>query len=347
MDVGWQALSLSPSWCKGKTILVRATDAIRLCREGGYEELPRMRAWEQLAGLRRQDMGRVRDFVSRARLTGFPLSSFEDGAVLALLRGAIKNQDLVLLRESAGAGKAPARPTAEQRKLIAKIEAQTRNRLSYLGRQYKLVADVDLSKTPQRDSYEVVRREDAIQVLDGLATQMGSSPELTPLLAKAREKLTADWRPPLSPDGLILLHRIPQLASSPDPTMPITPSQMKKLIEGTATRLYAGQILGPSGPMGNWPFLLKRDGRPVDSGSLNGSTTNTFKNNAWLSDRNGKFLFEDVPAGDYAVEVLLPAGDLLVNKDPVPPGINESGWRAPTPEIDRFAFRETPEELIG
>jgi hypothetical protein len=29
VDVAWQALSLSPSWCKGKTILVRVTDAIR------------------------------------------------------------------------------------------------------------------------------------------------------------------------------------------------------------------------------------------------------------------------------------------------------------------------------
>lgn len=230
MDVGWQALSLSPSWCKGKTILVRATDALRLCREGGYEELPRVRAWEQLDGLGRQDMGRVRDFVSRARLTGFPLSSFEDGAVLALLRGAIKNQDLVLLRQ--GAGQGPARPTAEQRQLIAKIDAQTRNKLSYLGRQYKLLADVDLSKTPQRDSYEVVGREDAIQVLDGLATQMGSNPDLPPLLTKAREKLTADWRPPLSPDGLILLRRIKSLeAAKPDTEAPITPSQMKQMLQ--------------------------------------------------------------------------------------------------------------------
>ena len=228
MDVGWQALSLSPSWRKGKTILVRATDAVRLYREGGYEELPRVRAWEQLDGLGRQDMGRVRDFVSRARLTGFPLSSFEDGAVLALLRGAIKNQDLVLLREGAGAGQTPARPTAELRQLIAKTDAQTRNKLSYSGRQYKLVADVDLSKTPQRDSYEVVRREDAIQVLDGLTIQMGSSPDLPPLLAKAREKLTADWRPPLSPDGLILLRRVKSLAAAkPDTEAPTTPSQMK------------------------------------------------------------------------------------------------------------------------
>jgi len=174
----------------------------------------------------------VRDFVSRARLTGFPLSSFEDGAVLALLRGAIKNQDLVLLCEGAGAANAPERTTAEQRRLIAKIEAKTRDRLSYLGRQYKLVADVDLSKTPQRDSYEVVRREDAIQVLDGLATQMGSSPDLPPLLAKAREKLTADWRPPLSPDGLILLRRSKSLAAArSDTEAPITPSQMKALLE--------------------------------------------------------------------------------------------------------------------
>ena len=181
-------------------------------------------------------MGRVRDFVSGARLTGFSLSSFEDGAVLALLKGAIRNRDLVVLRECAGAGKVPARPTAELRRLIAKIEARTRNWLSYLGRQYRLVADVDLSRTPQRDSYEVVRHEDAIQVLDGVAAQKGPSPDLPQLLARAREKLTADWRPPFSPDGLILLRRISSRAAArSDTDAPITPSQMKAMLQADVT----------------------------------------------------------------------------------------------------------------
>jgi hypothetical protein len=175
---------------------------------------------------------------------------------------------LVLLREGAGAGQGAARPTAEQRQLIAKIEAQTRNRLSYLGRQYKLVADVDLSKTPQRDSYEVVRREDALQVLDGLANQVGSGPDLPPLLAKAREKLTADWRPPFSPDGLILLRRIKSLAAAkPDADAPITPSQMKALIQPDVT--FEVIVLGMDDkPLNDIQFTIEApDGEDYD-GSL-------------------------------------------------------------------------------
>jgi hypothetical protein len=50
------------------------------------------------------------------------------------------------------------------------------------------------------------------------------------LLARARAKLTRDWRPPLSPDGLVLLRRIIVLSSQrPDVGPAMTPSAMKKL----------------------------------------------------------------------------------------------------------------------
>jgi hypothetical protein len=214
--------------------LVRATDAIRLCREGGYEELHRMRAWEHLEGLRRQDMGTVRDFVSWARLTGAPLSSFEDGVVLALLRGAIKNQDLVLLREGAVAANAPGRLTAEQRRLVKKIEGKTGRSLGYAGRWYRLVADADLAKLSDRDSYEVVQQRDAAVVLDAMAERPATNADLAALLGEARAKLATDWRPPRPPEGLILLRGIPSartVATSSEPVY--TPSQLKQLFQPT------------------------------------------------------------------------------------------------------------------
>jgi len=232
MSVHLQSLSLTPSWSKEKTVLVRATDALRLCREGGHEELPSRSALGQLDGLRHQDMGTVRDFVCAAQLTGFPLSSFEDGKVLGLLRNAIANRDLVVLREGANVASADGRTTADQRKLIAKIEAKTRAKLNYSGRQYKLVADGDLAKIPERDRYEVVRREDAIRVLEGLTWQTTAAPDLVSMLGTAGEKLTADWRPPLQPNGLILLRRIAApLAAKVDAEPPITPSQMRALMQ--------------------------------------------------------------------------------------------------------------------
>jgi hypothetical protein len=234
MSVHLQSLSLTPSWSKEKTVLVRATDAIRLCREGGHEELPSRSALGHLDGLRQQDMVRVRDFVSSARLTGFPLSCFEDGNVLGLLRGAIANRDLVVLREGANPASADGSTTADQRKLIAKIEAKTRAKLNYSGRQYKLVADADLAKIPERDSYEVVRREDAIRVLEGLTWQAVVAPDLVAMLGTAGDKLTSDWRPPLQPEGLILLRRIVSLQAVTDSAEPaLTPSQLKQLFQPT------------------------------------------------------------------------------------------------------------------
>ena len=212
--------------------MVRVTDAIRLCRQGGYEEIPRTQALEQLDELHSQDMGRVRDFVSRTRLTGFPLSFFDDGAVLALLRRAITSRDLAVIRENADAANRPSSASAEQRRLLKKIESMAGRSLSHTGRGYRLVADSDLAKLPDRDSYEVVQHGDATVVLDAIAAQSGTAVDLVALLTEARTKLTADWRPPRHPEGLILLRKIiaPRVVTaSSEPAL--TPSQLKQLFQ--------------------------------------------------------------------------------------------------------------------
>ena len=165
------------------------------------------------------------------RLTRFPLSSFKDQDVLQLIAGAIQGRDLAVLTEGEKADGEEG-STAEQRRLVRKIEAKTRGRLAYSGRQYKLVADVDLSRVPNRNSYEVVAHANAMEVLEGAAHQPGAGTEVAALLLKARDKLTRDWRLPLSPDGLILLRRSnsPQVSSAA-PGVPLTPSQIKAMLK--------------------------------------------------------------------------------------------------------------------
>jgi hypothetical protein len=81
-----------------------------------------------------------------------------------------------------------------------------------------------------RDYYEVVGQGEARVVLDGAAKEAPASAEP---LRKANEKLSKDWRPPLHPDGVVLLRRIPVQASAPKEEGPaITPSQMKQLLTG-------------------------------------------------------------------------------------------------------------------
>ena len=138
------------------------------------------------------------------------------------------------MRESEGGAGGEGSAAAEQRRLVREIDGKTRGRLNHSGRRYRLVADVDFRKVQDRDSYEVVRHDDAAKTLDALARESGTSADLAGLFAEAKQKLTPDWRPPLAPDGLILLRRInsPQ-ALSAAVAESITPSQMKKMMTKT------------------------------------------------------------------------------------------------------------------
>jgi hypothetical protein len=64
-------------------VLVRTTDAIRLCHEDDRELLPLCRAVAWVGRLGRREMAAVRDFVARARLSACSLRS--DGATTFIL----------------------------------------------------------------------------------------------------------------------------------------------------------------------------------------------------------------------------------------------------------------------
>jgi hypothetical protein len=104
---------------------------------------------------------------------------------------------------------------------------------------------------------------------------------------------------------------------------------------------FAGMLKGPAGPLKNWPFLFKKDGQAVDQGGLSGgSSSNSFRDGAWWSDGDGKFEFKEMPAGYYAIEVLLPTGQLQEGEAPPPA---EAGRRASSlAGTDRTAFTEAP-----
>ena len=214
-----------------QVLLVRATDALRLCREEGCEALSARRASGLLDGFDRRRGGDARGFASRA--LGTRLTDVDDGQLLALLRNLVKTQQLVAIREGAGDQGTTSDSTAEQRRLVRALESLNGGRrLREAGREYRLVADVDLGRLPDRDRYEVVRRADAEQVLSSLANGSGAAgSSLATLLGQARGLLTNDWRPPLFPAGLVLLRKSPEIhASVRSPEAAITPSQMKKLV---------------------------------------------------------------------------------------------------------------------
>jgi outer membrane protein OmpA-like peptidoglycan-associated protein len=227
------ALVLAPAQPSSRLLrLVRAVDGLRLCGEEGCQLIPAYQAGQFVDEIPKRDLGCVRDFLSRVLGGRIPMARLDNGRLLMLLRDLIKTGELVVVRAGGLAGGAQQSSSAEQRRLVRAIDARTRGRLTLAGRHYRLVADSDLRGIPDRDSYEVEGKRAAEQVLTELARQASAqSTDLGQLLAQAREKLTADWRPPLEPDGLILLRKNVALRSaSVSSEPPLSPSQMKKLL---------------------------------------------------------------------------------------------------------------------
>ncbi len=212
----------------GKSIaLVDSLDALRLCREGSFEAVNASVAlWDFERESPRLSL-ELLDFAVRIGLASPFWGGCDGGDLAELIGNGIKRGDLVGLRQLSAAA---SKPTLDQRRLVAEIEAKTRGRLQLGGRQYKLIAGDDLNGMPDRNSYEVVPREDARRTLDRLAKEPGAAAALATLLGKARDKLTPDWRPPLAPDGLILLRRnsVARVHSS-EAGPALTPSQIRKL----------------------------------------------------------------------------------------------------------------------
>jgi hypothetical protein len=195
---------LTPSWeAKGRRLLVRAVDAISLCSQGGYEKVPRDDTEACLLNASRRDRAYLCAFVRHSGVSHASLSSLDDFGLLDLLRAALRRGEIVVVRQSHAVSETEDSPSQARQRLVVAIRKASGQSLIYQGRKYLLIADGDLAQVPSRDSYEVVGRKDAFAVLEGIART--ANPDLAGLLAQACESLTQDWRPPFSPNGLILL----------------------------------------------------------------------------------------------------------------------------------------------
>jgi hypothetical protein len=210
-------------------VLVSSTTWCSVRAEGGYHEIDSRKAIWILENLDRRRWLEMRRFVAEARLGNFALNRMDDHEVLKLIHDAIRDGRVIAVQKGTAKSDSPS-ATVELRRLLAQVEKATRGKLSYRGRQYKLVVDVDLAKIPGRDYYEVVGQDDARAVLDGVAKELDAPAEL---LKQASEKLSKDWHGSSShPEGLVLLRRIPVQATVPKEEGPaITPSQMKAMME--------------------------------------------------------------------------------------------------------------------
>jgi hypothetical protein len=255
------SLAVTTFRAEERLVLVRAADAVRLCSEGSYQrdDSAPFNLW--IDQFRRGKMGEVRRFLSHSRAASVPTYALDDAQVLTLLQGELKARNLVALRKSDGGQSSDA---AEQRRLVREIHGKTGGRLHFAGRQYKLAADADLDSLPERDSYEVVHHDEAVRILDTLATQSGNGTSpLAVLLVKARGRLTRDWRAPMRPEGLILLRRNFTPLGTPNDEPALTPSQIKKL--AGKTEWIEIEVVDELGKVYTGPYRVERpDGSVVE-----------------------------------------------------------------------------------
>jgi hypothetical protein len=204
-------------------------DAIRLCRDDRYQRVARDGLEASLASAARRDRANLCAFVQRSSLTPVSLSSLDDRGLVQLLCDALRGGELTVLRECAAASNSAGDSLLAQRRLVVAIQKASRHPLSLDGRKYVLIAAADLAGMANRGGFEVVGRREALLVLDGLAR---AEHGLASLLAEARELLTKDWRPPLSPDGLILIKAViqRQFVEAPADAEGWRPSRPKKSV---------------------------------------------------------------------------------------------------------------------
>ena len=283
-------------------------------------------------------MANLRAFASQARLWSLPLCGLDDRKLLALLRAGIHSRDLILLREGAGVSSAGKDSTAALRYLVRLVEARSRGHLAAGGRQYKLVADADLAKVPRRDDFEVVRHDDASHVLADIASEAGTPSDLAALLEQASAKLTRDWRPPLFPDGLILLRKSSAVqAPVAHVEAPVTPSQLAQMLPIHWVEFRIRDAGGR--PLGGLRYTVDLPDGSEKTGKL---------------DSQGKVRHEGQPGGDAALvladidEIFWSTGETEADT-PVELAITTSGideGEAVTFEIFRH-YRERPSEVVA
>lgn len=202
MSVEIPSLVLSSFPQKDRRLLVRAADAIRLCRDGSYEPLPRH---ESSQALSMRPAAQARDFVAKVGGLSRMLSDCPDQPLLAELRALIATGALVAVRECEGPPAQATPSLVKQRRVLGALATAKPEAMRFKGGIYRLLTDADFKRIQELDDYTVISRDSAVEVLTGLAES--ASAARARLFREAADLLTQDWRPPLSPDGLILLKR--------------------------------------------------------------------------------------------------------------------------------------------
>jgi outer membrane protein OmpA-like peptidoglycan-associated protein len=234
MDISCHHIPISQSWDvtddNKRIYIVDKIDGLWLCRNGEYVIVKNWevswefeRHWQSLSW-------EIGVFSARSCMIG--LRNFwqtEHEQAANIIQG-LRHGLLVGVRLNQGRSTRKEDPTVRQQQLVRQIEAK--GRLVAGSKHYRLLAGADLKGIPDRDNFEVVRHEEARRIIEKLSKDSGKPADWAKLLVQAIETLSPDWRPPLTPNGIILLRKLVALrVASMAPEAAITPSQLRALMD--------------------------------------------------------------------------------------------------------------------
>jgi hypothetical protein len=224
-DAGADVLMLSPPWARDLVALVPARLAAAIGATASCDELSAAEArW--LFESRADDLPGMREFVACARVGAAWHHRMSDGELRRWIVDRIDAGQFVAVRRLGSENEGG--PWRALRVFIQRIEELAPGGLFRSGgRHYKLLAGIDLTRVSDRDQFELASQNEARRILDEISQRNDTHAGLVALLAEARGKLSRDWRPPLEPDGLVLLRRkVTTRLARPTEIPVLTPSQM-------------------------------------------------------------------------------------------------------------------------
>jgi len=137
------------------------------------------------------------------------------------------------------------------------------------GRRCILVSRADYASVPGRENYQVVRHEEASLLFSAAAGAPTVAPSARLVLEKAAKLLAPNWRPPLSPQGLVLLRELPRMVASQRPEAALTPSQIRTLREAETSVNLELVVLGyDDQPLKDIKFSIETPDDDVREGDL-------------------------------------------------------------------------------
>jgi hypothetical protein len=224
-DLTGERLWLTPPWARDPVALVPAVAIATEPEDDPSDVLAPAEARWLFENLAATEPGRVREFVLRAGV-GSPSYRASYADLRQLIVDRIDAGSLLAVR-SFSADDVPG-PWRALRELVRNIAAVTAAGMFRVGgRECRLLAGIDLMRFGDRNQYELASKMEAERIIGEASRQNNAPPALVSLLTEAREKLSNDWRPPLEPDGLVLLRRVvTNRVIRPNDIPILTPSQM-------------------------------------------------------------------------------------------------------------------------